>query len=269
MGNNCGMNEFLDRPLFSLGSVDATVGMIVIATVVLIVTLAVAWAVKRLTIRHFESYEEGDQVAAGTLAKIFAVVVFLVGLDIVLHIFGFRLTSLFAASGVLALGAGFAAKETIENYLSGVILRLDKTIRQGDVVVIADRLVVIERIGLRSTSGTTGDGVAILVPNSTVAQSIVQNLTRDDWLIRVTATPRVALDSDRSVVREALEKALSECDWKAADRPGEVTLEEFTDRSIVYSVIIWIDEPARLRWSKSQLNETVWRELEAAGVALA
>ena len=144
------MSEFLDRHVFSLGSVDATVGMILIAAVVLIVTLALAWAVKRLTIRHFESHGAGDQVAVGTLAKILAVVVFLVGLDIVLHIFGLRLTSLFAAGGIFALGAGFAAKETIENYLSGVILRLDSTIRQGDVVIIGDRLT--DRKFLSSTS---------------------------------------------------------------------------------------------------------------------
>lgn len=263
------MSEFLDRPVFSLGSVDATVGTIMIAAFVLIATLAVAWAVNRLTIRHFESHEAGDEVAVGTLAKILAVVVFLVGFDIVLHIFGMRLTSLFAAGGILALGAGFAAKETIENYLSGVILRLDKTIRQGDVVVIGEGLVAIERIGLRSTSGRTGDGVAILVPNSTLAKSIVRNLTREDRLIRVRAKIGVALDSDRAAVRGALEKALAGCDWRAADRPGEVTLHEFTPRSIVYSVIVWIDDPAQLSWSKSQLNETVWRELEAAGVALA
>ena len=48
------MTEFPDRPVFSLDSVDATVGMILIATVVWIGTLAAAWAVKRLTIRQFE-----------------------------------------------------------------------------------------------------------------------------------------------------------------------------------------------------------------------
>ena len=48
------MTEFLDRPVFSLDSVDATVGMILIAAVVLIGTLAAGWAVKQLTIRHLE-----------------------------------------------------------------------------------------------------------------------------------------------------------------------------------------------------------------------
>ena len=150
------MREYLDRPLFSLGSLDATVGTIFIAAVVLIVTIVLAWAVKRLTIRHFERHEADNEVAVRTLAKLLALVVFLVGLDLVLHIFGLRLTSLFAASGVFALGAGFAAKETVENYLSGVILRPDKTIRQGTVVMIGEGLVAIEQIGLRSTRISCG-----------------------------------------------------------------------------------------------------------------
>lgn len=264
-----GLSALLDRHVFSLSTGEATVGMILAAILVLIVSFALAWAVKRVTIRHFKRHGAGDAVAVGTLANILAVVVLLVGLDIVLHIFGLGLTSLFAAGGIFALGAGFAAKETIENYLSGVILRLDKTIRQGDVVEVQETLMTIERIGLRSTSGKTGDGVSILVPNSTVAEAIVKNLTREDNLVRVTARVGVALDSDRHTVRQALERVAANWEHGSAGQDSQVILEEFTARSIVYSVIVWTDDVALMKQSKSELQEAIWRELEAAGVTLA
>ena len=125
------MTEFLDQPLFSLGATPITVGMIVAAMVVAVASLIAARVVKQLTIRHFEKQDSGDELAVESLAKLMAALVLLVGLEIVLHIFGLRLASILAAGGVFALGAGFAVKNTVENYLSGVILRLDRTIKQG------------------------------------------------------------------------------------------------------------------------------------------
>jgi len=261
------MTEFLDRHVFSLGSSTVTVGMILVATIVAIASVAVAWSVKRRMIRHFERHEAGDEVSVKTAANLVAAVVLLVGFDIVLHIFGLRLTTLFAAGGIFALGAGFAVKNTVENYLSGVILRLDRTIQRGDVVELPEGLMRIERIGLRSTIGMTGDGVEVLVPNSTLASATVKNLTRDDRLIRVTGRVGVALDSDRAKVRAALE-IVADRDCGSVGQQSEVVLEEFTDRSIIYTVTIWIDDVARLKLAKSELNEAIWRELDAAGVAL-
>ena len=263
------VTEFLDRHVLSLGSSTVTVGMILIATIVAIASLAVAWLVKRLMIRHFERHEAGDEVPVKTAANLVAMVVLLVGFDIVLHIFGLRLTSLFAAGGIFALGAGFAVKNTVENYLSGVVLRLDRTIQRGDVVELPGSFMRIERIGLRSTVGRTADGVEVLVPNSTLAGATVRNLTRDDRLIRVTGRVGVALDSDRAKVRAALE-IVADRDCAAVEQQqSEVVLEEITDRSIVYTVTIWIDDVARMKLAKSELLEAIWRELDAAGVALA
>jgi len=263
------MTEFLDQPLFSLGATRVTVGMIFAAMVVAIGSLIAARVVKKLTIHHLEQKDLADEVAAESLAKLMSALVLLVGLDIVLHIFGLRLASIFAAGGVFALGAGFAIKNSAENYISGVILRLDKTIRQGDVVDLDGGLMEIERIGLRSTVGKTADGVEILVPNSTLAGATVRNLTRQDRLVRVTVRVGVALDSDRKTVQEALEKVIAEYAGEPAKEGARVVLEELTSRSIVYSVSVWIDDVAHLKKAKSMLNDAIWSELEAAGVALA
>ena len=263
------MTEFLDQHLFSLGATSVTVGMILAALGVAIASLVAAQVVKRLTIRHFERHSADDRVAGGTLAKLMAALVLLVGLDIVLHIFGFRLASILAAGGVFALGAGFAVKNTVENYFSGIILRLDRTIRQGDVVELDGGLMEIERIGLRSTVGKTGDGVEILVPNSTLADATVMNLTREDRLVRVTVRVGVALDSDRQAVQEALERVLADQAGEPAKQEARVVLDELTSGAIVYSVSIWIDDVTHLKLAKSELNDAIWRELEAAGVALA
>jgi small-conductance mechanosensitive channel len=219
------MNEFLDRPVFSLSTEDATVGMILAAILVTIVSLAVAWAIKRQWIRHFERHNAGDQETVQSVAKLIAAVILVFGLD--------------------------------------------KTISRGDVILVGEELMLIERIGLRSTIGRTGDGINVLIPNSTVAGARVENLTREDKLVRVTARVGVALDSDRPAVRSALEGIVADWPGSAAESESRVELEEFTSRSIVYLVSIWIDDVRDAKQARSELNEAIWRGLDEAGVSLA
>jgi small-conductance mechanosensitive channel len=261
--------DFLSQPLFTIGSTETTVGMALAAAVVVIVTFVLARMARRITVRHFERHEAGDKVAVKTASNLIALAGVVVGLDIVLNIFGVRLTALFAAGGFFGLGAGFAVKNILENFLSGVILRVDQTIRKGDVVQLHDRLLQITRLGLRSTVGTTVDGEEILIPNSTVAGGIVANLTRKNRVIRVPVRVGVDLTSDLEVVREALEKAAAGLDWKSKEGEPMVLVKEFTRNSMDYEVSVWIDDVLQLRQRHSDLSEAIWRELSAAGVTMA
>lgn len=257
-----------NRPLFSIGPTEATVGMVVVAVAVAIVTLVLAWVVKRITIRHFERHHSGDEVAVNTTANLVAALVLIVGLDIVLRIFGFRLTTLLAAGGLFGLGAGFAAKNIIENLLAGVILRMDRTIRPGDIIAVHDQFLQVERIGLRTTVGKTVDGEDILIPNATVSGATVENLTREDRLYRVTVRVGVNLAADLKVVREALESAVAGLDWNSGKHESTVLQTEFTHNAINYEVSVWIDDVLKWRQGRSDLGEAIWRELSAAGVTL-
>ncbi len=264
-----GLRDFLSQPLFTIGSTEATVGMAVAAAVVVIVTFVVARMARRITVRHFERHEVGDKVAVRTASNLIALAVAVVGLDIVLNIFGVRLTALFAAGGFFGLGAGFAVKNILENFLSGVMLRVDQTIRQGDVIQLHDRLLQIKRLGLRTTVGITIDGEEILIPNSTVAGGIVANLTHQDRLIRVPVRVGVDLSSDLEVVREALEKAVAGLDWQSKKGEPMVLVKEFTRNSVDYEVSVWVDDVLQARQRHSDLSEAIWRELSAAGVPMA
>ena len=133
-----------------------------------------------MTIRHYEPCEPGDEVAVKSTAKPTAAVIVFIGLDLICYLLGIRLTSLFAAGGLLALGAGLAARDIVANFLSGFILRLDRTIKPGDVVEVHERWMRIAKLGVLQTSGVTAKGEVIMIPNATVAQSTITSLTRGD-----------------------------------------------------------------------------------------
>ena len=187
------MNETLAKPLFSIGATDITLGESLLLVGVVLATLLVARWVRRLTVRHFEPCDPGDEVAVKSTAKLIAAVIVFIGLDLICHILGIRLTSLFAAGGLLALGAGLAAKDMVANFLSGVVLRVDRTIRPGDIVEVHDQWLRIEKLGVRMTSGVTAKGEEIMIPNATVTQSTITSLTRQDRLYRVETSLNIPI----------------------------------------------------------------------------
>ena len=262
------IRDFLSQHLVTVGSTDVTGGMALGVAVVVIATFVLARLAKRITTRHFERHDVEDDVAANTAAKLVALVVVIVGLDIILHIFGIRLTSLFAAGGIFALAAGFAAKDIVANFLSGFILRLDRTISPGDVIQMGDRWLEIQEIGVRSTVGKTLEDEQILIPNSKLAQSTVTNLTREDELVMVKTTIPVDLTSDAELVERVLREVVESLDWVSSQADPVIFLSEFTRYSIGFVVGVWIEDPNIVFHSRSKLNLALWSALNKAGVTL-
>jgi len=262
------MNEFLAKNLFTLGSTEITMGKALLLFGTVVATLVAASWVRRLTLRHFEGHNQGDEVAVQSTAKLLAGIPVFVGLDVILHIMGVQLASLFAAGGILALGVGLAAKNVVANFLSGIILRLDRTIRPGDVVEVHDGWMRIEKLGLRMTSGITARGEEIMIPNATVAQSTITSLTRQDRLFRVETNITIPYSADLAKVRSTLEKTVASLDWRSSHREPAVFLSEFTRWNVIFEVLVWIDDVEKAGHRKSDLNEALWQGLDKAGIEL-
>ena len=262
------MSDFLAKHLFTLGSTEITMGKALLLVGTVVVTLVVALWVRRLTLRHFEGHDQGDEVAVKSTANLLAAIPVFVGLDVILHILGVQLASLFAAGGVMALGIGLAAKNVVANFISGVILRVDQSIRPGDVVEVHDRWMRIEKLGLRMTSAITARGEEIMMPNATVAQSTITSLTRQDRLYRVETNIIIPYSADLASVRSTLEKIVASLEWRSSHREPRVFLSEFTRFNVIFEVLVWIDDVEKAGRRKSDLNEALWQGLDKAGIEL-
>ena len=262
------MDDFLAKHFFALGSTEITMGKALLLFGTVVATLVVALWVRRLTLRHFERHDQGDEVAVKSTANLLAAIPVFVGLDVILHILGVQLASLFAAGGVMALGIGLAAKNVVANFISGVILRVDQTIRPGDVVEVHDGWMRIEKLGLRMTSGITARGEEIMIPNATVAQSTITSLTRQDRLFRVETNITIPYSADLANVRSTLEKTVASLDWRSSQREPTVFLSEFTRWNVIFEVLVWIDDVEKAGYRKSDLNEALWQGLDKAGIEL-
>jgi len=262
------LGNLLETPIFTIGSTETTVGRALVVVGVLLVTILIARLARRLTIRHFKRHDAGDPVAVKSTASLIGLIVVVIGIEIALHILGIRLTALFAAGGALAFGAGFAAKDMIQNFLSGVLLRLDQTIRPGDVIEVHGRWLQIDRLGVRTTVGTTSKGEEVMVPNTMVAQSIVTSLTRQNRLYRVETRIGVPYSSDLAQVRRTLEETVTNLEWRSDQEDSKVYLAEFAGKTVEFEINVWVDDVASAGERRSDLNEALWQSLQKAGIEI-
>ena len=263
------LSELLQTSLFTIGSTETTVARALVVAAIILTTLWAAHIVRRLMVRHFERHGMHRDLEVRSFSRLIAILVLLIGFEVSLHTLGIHLTTIFAAGGLFALAAGFAVKNIFENFLSGIILHIEQTIRPGDVIIVDDRWVKVSRMGTRITTGLTLDGEEVLIPNSVVAQSVVKNLTRHDRLGRITCTVGVAYSSDMRLVRKTLEAIVAEFEWRSEERDSTVYMSEFGSSSVDFAVHVWIDDVRHGRRRRSDLHEAVWWGLKDAGIEIA
>jgi small-conductance mechanosensitive channel len=260
--------NLLNAPLVNIGATQTTIGTWLAVFVAIIITRVAARLTRRGVQRFFRRLDKTDAIGktAGMVAQL---IVWLIGLELALNLLGIQLTSLFAASGFLAFGAGFAVKNVVENFLSGVILKSENTIRPDDLIAVNGKWLYIERIGLRTVRAKTFDGSEILIPNSLIAQSMVENLTRDNREHRIKIEVGVAFESDLKLVRATLEQTVDALEWRSQGHDPMVFLSKFGDSSVNYDIYVWIDNANESGDRKSDLNEKVWWALKDAGITIA
>lgn len=263
------LDSFLRIDLFTIGSATTTVARLLLVVAVLVATALVVRLAGKATTHHFRNHELDNSLELKTAVRSVQLVVSLVGIEIALLILGIHLTSILAAGGMVALAAGFAAKNIVENFLSGIILHLGQNIRRDDVIIVHDKSVRVATVGIRVTTGVTLDGSGILIPNSVVAQSIVENLTHHDRAGRISCVVGVAYSSDLRVVRRVLEEMVDGLSWRCRSKHSVVYLSDFGPSSVDYTIHVWIEEIANGRQRSSDLHEAVWWALKDAGVTIA
>jgi small-conductance mechanosensitive channel len=261
--------DFLAWPLFSIGDTQTTMGSLLAVVAVILATALVARLVRKALQGFFAGPRKGDKDSARGYSIVAQLLVWLVGIEIALHLLGLQLTTLFAASGFLALGAGFAVKNVVENFLSGGILRAEKTIEPGDLIIVNEKWLYIKRIGMRTVVALTYDGEEVLIPNSTISDAMVTNLTRHNRLHRIGIAVGVTYDSDLALVRKTLEATADKLEWRSTEKPPTIFLEQFGDSSINYAIDVWIDDANDSRSRKSDLHEAVWWALKDNNITIA
>jgi len=166
----------------------------------------------------------------------------------------FPLTAFTFLGGALAIGVGFGSQNVMNNFISGLILMLERPVRAQDVVEVDSSHGVIQKIGPRSTHIRSTDGRHIVVPNSFFLESNVVNWTLSDDLIRTKVSVGVQYGSPTRLVKQLLEKVLREEPLVLNEPPPNVIFEEFGDNALHFDAYFWVEARAPMRVREAQSN---------------
>ncbi len=142
--------------------------------------------------------------------------------------------------GAIAIGVGFGSQNLVNNFISGLILLVERPIRIGDLVNVDGIEANIERIGARSTRVRTGSNLDILVPNSKFLENNVTNWTLSNTRIRTSVTVGVSYGSPVATVIEVLDSVVRNHPKVLDTQDPIVLFKEFGDNSLNFEVHFWV-----------------------------
>ena len=258
-----------DLHLFDLAGTPITVATLVIFAFIIAATLIISRLAQKGVVRFFNFRGVKQEGTVEVASKLLHYSLMVVGVGIGLQTIGINLSALFAAGAVFAIGLGFAMQNIAQNFVSGVILLLERSIQPGDVLKVEDRFVKVMRMGIRATIARTLDEEEIIVPNSAIVQSTVTNYTLRDSLYRLRCQVGVVYGSDMALVRRTLEGVARHVEWRNKAMEPVILLTDFGSSSVDFEISVWIDDPWNVRRARSKLNEAIWWALKEAGVIIA
>jgi small-conductance mechanosensitive channel len=257
----------LDRPLFAIGGTAVTLASIVSFVVFVGLSFAISAFLRRglSTAYRRRQLDIGIQYALNRLLH-YVVVGF--GVFLALDNLGVSVTALAGLGAILAVGIGFGLQNIAQNFVSGLILLLERPVKKGDFVEVGGVQGTVREIHARATIVTTLDNVDIIVPNGQFITEQVVNQTYDTRRVRLGIDVGVAYGSDTELVRQTLERVARENSMVLGEPAPNILFSDFGDSSLDFKLMIWIPEPLTALRTASDVRFAIDRAFRDAGIEI-
>ncbi|WP_075996449.1 mechanosensitive ion channel family protein [Salaquimonas pukyongi] len=259
----------LDSFAFNLGEFRLS-AFAVIKGIVLLVGLI--WLASLLgnfvdaRIQRVEDLTPSLRVLTGKVVKI---TLMIVAVAAALSAIGLDLTALTVFSGAVGVGIGFGLQKVVSNFISGIIILLDKSIKPGDTISLGETFGWIRELRARFVSVVTRDGKEFLIPNEDFITQQVVNWSFSDDLVRLDVPFGVSYDSDPHEVTRVALSCLEDLDRVSKLKKPVCWMTEFGDSSINFVLRFWIRDPQNgLTNIRGTVLLSLWDKLKEADIAI-
>ncbi len=243
---------------------------LLIALVILTVTYYVAKLARRFIVRFLPRLSPSVTLN-NLVATIAHVGVLLIGIFFTLEVLSLdkTVTSLLAGVGIIGLALGFAFQDIAANFISGIIIAIQRPFTVGDVIQTESYFGTIESINLRTLDLRQVTGELVRVPNRKVFESSVINFTVTTQR-RVDVECGVTYDSDLEQVRDVVLECMQGFPDMLTNRPLEVMFTGFGDSSINFTLRFWIPYRRQVDYvgAKSEAIMRIKRAFDEAGIVI-
>lgn len=261
--------SLLNVPLISFGDSALTIWTIVYLVIILILLVYVTSKLKNLIIHKLlakSNIEVGVRVAVASLIRY---IILFVGFIVILQTAGINLSSITVLFGALGVGIGFGLQNITNNFVSGLIILIERPIKVGDRIEVSGISGDVVNISMRATTIITNDNISIIIPNSEFVSSTVINWSHTDRDMRFNFPVGVSYGEDPDNIRKLLLQVADENSGVLKQPRPDVLFSEFADSAMNFNLRVWTreytDRPAIL---KSQLYYEIYKKFKENGVEI-
>jgi len=208
-----------------------------------------------------------DAGVRNSLAVFSQYAVILVGSFITLHVLGIDFSGMSMILGGLAVGMGFGLRDFASNIIGGIILLIERPVREGDLVTIGEYEGRVAHIGIRSMRVSSWDNMEVLIPNAETFNKPFTNWTHQDSIVRTVVPIKVSRADDPVMIQQLIFDVLAVIPEIVPDPPAQVFLKKIDEALIEFEVRYFINVEVHTRFEvRSKLLFAITAQFKAANV---
>lgn len=244
------MKDILNYTIFEDGEFNIKV-ISIIKLLVFFIIVGLLLKIIKKTIYKVDKFDVAKKYSIYSLVRYLIIVISIIT---GLQLFGFNLSVLVAGSAALLVGIGLGLQNLFSDFVSGIILLVDSSVKVNDVIEADGLICIVKEINLRTTTVLTRDDKYIILPNSSLTTHQLINWTHNDLASRFEVHVGVDYSSDVNQVMHILKQAVDSQNGVLKDPSPFVRFTDFGDSSLNFSIIFWSEDVFRVENIKSEMR---------------
>ncbi len=256
--------DFVNTPL-EVGELSISLGDVLSFYIIIQISIWISRLIRYFLDKEVYPRTHLDKGVSSTISLMIRYTIAFLGFILALSAAGVNLNQVVVGISALGIGIGFGLQNIVNNFVSGIILALERPITLGDVVRVDGVEGVVQDIGLRASQIRTWDGADVLVPNGSLISGKLLNWTFTDRARRLNMEVLLPMDSDILEAVAIAQKAVNSVDVLSKKNPPAVNYEGNKDGLSVIRVYGWIDDINQFFSSGTAFRAAVYKALREEG----
>ncbi|MCG8604999.1 mechanosensitive ion channel [bacterium] len=262
------VEKVLRFPLFPVKNTMITIASFFTLLLVMLGFIILSRILSRILLTKVLNRTKLDQGLRYAATRITQYLIIIIGSIVAFQSIGIDLSGLLVIFGFLSVGIGFGLQNITSNFISGLIILLERPIKIGDRVTVGETEGDVSEINIRSTTIRSLNNISIIVPNSEFISSTVVNWSHGDLKVRLDIDVGVSYSSDLETVLRSLNEVADESAEILKQPKPEVLFMEFGDSSWNLRLRVWIQDPKRHQQVRSDILCAIVRKFRQNDVEI-
>ncbi len=258
------MNDFLDQKIFESGEYTLKVSNLFIFIIFIACVIIFLAIIKRTIYRS----KKLDYARKFTVNKLIWYVVGAISLIASLKILGFNISVLLAGSAALLVGLGFGLQHLFNDFISGITLLLDGTLKVNDIIEVNGIIYKVREINFRTTNVIGRNEDYVILPNSELTRNSVINWTHSRVSSRFNIKVGVDYSTDIVLLMDLLKKVAAGHDQVLKAPEPFIRFEDYGDSALIFGVYFYSNEIFRAEKTKSEIRVQIFKALKENGITI-